>query len=146
MRGLRYILVALFLLCYRGLSAQEFDLYDFRYYKRFDTAEELVAPEVDSVSIPQFTLNRHFSTRALDYNFSHIRYARRGVPHYERRIYLNGIEIPFVSWSAVRALQLKEERNLYETSLRIDTLHRERSLLVLYDCRTIPLIKLEQRL
>ncbi len=127
MRGLRYILVALFLLCYRGLSAQEFDLYDFRYYKRFDTAEELVAPEVDSVSIPQFTINRHFSTRALDYNFSHIRYARRGVPHYERRIYLNGIEIPFVSWSAVRALQLKEERNLDETSLRIDTLHRERT-------------------
>jgi len=124
MRGLRYILIALFLLCYRGLSAQEFDLYDFRYYKRFDTVEELVAPEADSIVAAKFTLNRNFSTRALDYNFAHIRFARRGVPHYERRIRLNGVKLPFVSWSAIRALQLNEERRYNEISLRIDTLQR----------------------
>ena len=51
MRGLRHILIVLFLISYRGLSAQEFDLYDFRYYKRFDTVEELLAPEADSVVV-----------------------------------------------------------------------------------------------
>ena len=73
MRGLRYILIVLFLIGYRGLSAQEFDLYDFRYYKRFDTVEELLAPDEDSVAVAKFVLNRRFSTNALDYNFSMVR-------------------------------------------------------------------------
>ncbi len=127
MRGLRYILVALFLLYYRGLSAQEFDLYDFRYYKRFDTVEELLVPENDSTEIVKSILNRNFSTRTLDYNFSHIRFARRGVAHYERLTRLNGIEVPYISWSAIRAFQLKEEVSTDETRLRIDTLQRERT-------------------
>ena len=68
MRGLRYILIALFLLCYRGLSAQEFDLYDFRYYKRFDTVEELLAPEVqDSLPKSKFIIDREFSTISQPY-------------------------------------------------------------------------------
>ena len=57
MRGLRYILIVIFLLSNRGLSAQEFDLYDFRHYKRFDTVEELLAPEKDSVEVAKFTLD-----------------------------------------------------------------------------------------
>ena len=122
MRGLRYILIVLFLLSYRGLSAQEFDLYDFRYYKRFDTVEELLAPEKDSVEVAKFTLNRKFSTRALDYNFSAVRFARRGVPSYMRRTLLNDVEVPFIGNSALRALQLAEERTPSETRLHIDTL------------------------
>ena len=127
MRGLRYILVALFVLCYRGLSAQEFDLYDFRYYKRFDTVEELLAPERDSTESAKFILNRNFSTNALNYNFSHIRFARRGVAHYERKTLLNGVEVPYISWSAIRTLQLNEESSTDEVSLRIDTLKEERT-------------------
>ena len=127
MRGLRYILIVLFLICYRGLSAQEFDLYDFRYYKRFDTVEELLAPEKDSMVVAKFILNRNFSTRALDYNFSAVRFARRGRPHYERKTLLNELEVPFIGGSAVRALQLSENRYADKTELRIDTLKESRT-------------------
>ena len=127
MRGLRYILIVLFLIGYRGLSAQEFDLYDFRYYKRFDTVEELLAPEKDSVVVAKFVLDRNFTTRALDYNFSAVRFARRGLPSYLRKTYLNNIEIPFIGSSAIRALQLKEERFADETRLEIDTLQESRT-------------------
>ena len=127
MRGVRYILVALFLICYRGLSAQEFDLYDFRYYKRFDTVEELLAPEKDSVMVAKFILNHNFSTRALDYNFSAVRFARRGKPHYERKTLLNELEVPFIGNSATRALQLIENRYADETRLHIDTLKESRT-------------------
>ena len=127
MRGWRHILIVLFLLSYRGLSAQEFDLYDFRYYKRFDTVEELLAPEKDSVEVAKFTLNRNFSTRALDYNLSVVRFARQGVPYYRRKTLLNDIEVPFIGSSAVRALQLTENRSTDETRLQIDTLKESRS-------------------
>lgn len=122
MRGLRYIFVLLFILCYRGLSAQEFDLYDFRYYKRFDTVEELLAPETDSLATAKFALDREFSTRTLDYNLSAVRFARRGVPHYKRRTLLNEVEVPFIGGAVVRALQLIESRSADETRLKIDTL------------------------
>ena len=127
MRGLRYILIVLFLIGYRGLSAQEFDLYDFRYYKRFDTVEELLAPEKDSTIVAKFILNRNFSTRTLDYNFSAIRFARRGKPSYERKTLLNGVEIPYIGNSTIRALQLTEDRSIEETKLRIDTLKESRT-------------------
>ena len=127
MRGLRYILIGLFLICYRGLSAQEFDLYDFRYYKRFDTIEELLAPENDSVAMAKFILNRNFTTRTLDYNFSAVRFARRGVVYYKRKTLLNDIEIPFIGNSSIRAMQLSEERSTYVTKLRIDTLKDSRT-------------------
>lgn len=127
MRRTRYILITLFILCYRGLSAQEFDLYDFRYYKRFDTIEELLAPEGDSVVVAKFQLNRKFSTRALDYNLSAVRYSRRGVTNHDRTTYLNGVEIPFLGGLAIRTLQLNEERTATTTRLRIDTLQREQT-------------------
>ena len=127
MRGLRYILVVLFIIGYRGLSAQEFDLYDFRYYKRFDSAEELLAPEKDSVVVAKFVLDRNFSTRTLEYNFSAIRSMRRGVPHYKRRTLLNEVEVPFIGSSAVRALQLTESHSAYEMRLRIDSLKESRT-------------------
>ena len=127
MRRTRYILIALFILCYRGLSAQEFDLYDFRYYKRFDTIEELLAPEGDSVVVAKFQLNRKFSTRALDYNLSAVRYNRRGVTNYDRTTYLNGLEIPFLGGSAIHTLQLSEERTATATRVQIDTLQREQT-------------------
>ncbi len=127
MRGWRHILIVLFLLSYRGLSAQEFDLYDFRYYKRFDTVEELLAPEKDSVEVAKFTLNRNFSTRALDYNLSVVRFARQGVPYYRRKTLLNDIEVPFIGNSAVRALQLTENRSTDETRLQIDSLKESRT-------------------
>ena len=124
MRYARYIFVLLFVLCYRGLSAQEFDLYDFRYYKRFDTVEELLAPAEDSVSVAKFTLNRNFSTHSLDYNISMVRFARRGVSYHERKTTLNGVEVPFIGGSAIRALQLSNKADTYENRLRIDTLQR----------------------
>lgn len=125
MRSLRYILVALTILSYRGLSAQEFDLYDFRYYKRFESAEELLAPEIkDTIT---FTLNRKFSTRALDYNLSFVRYSRRGIPLYRRKTTLNGVEIPFLSRSAIRDLQIDEYGNFDETRLHIDTLKESKT-------------------
>ena len=126
MRGLRYILIVLFLIGYRGLSAQEFDLYDFRYYKRFDTVEELLAPEKDTTTIAKFVLDRNFSTRALDYNFSAVRYARRGKPSYRRKTTLNDLEVPFVGSSTSRTLQLSEIRSADEVRLHIDTLAEER--------------------
>lgn len=127
MRSARYILITLFILCYRGLFAQEFDLYDFRYYKRFDTVEELLAPDPDSVIIAKFVINRKFTTRALDYNISAVRYARRGVSHYDRTTHLNGIEIPFVGDAAIRALQLTQTRETDRTLLRVDSLRAQRT-------------------
>ena len=128
MRGLRYILIALFLLCYRGLSAQEFDLYDFRYYKRFDTVEELLAPEVqDSLPKSKFIIDREFSTRTLDYNFSAIRFARRGRATFSRKTLLNDIEVPFIGSQTIRALQLVEKRHANRVILEIDSLREKRS-------------------
>ena len=127
MRSLRYIFVLLFVLSYRGLSAQEFDLYDFRYYKRFDSVEELTAPEKDTIEVAKFALNRNFSTRALDHNFSAIRFARRGTPQHERKTLLNGLEVPFIESSTIRNLQLIETRSIDETRLRIDTLKESRT-------------------
>ena len=139
MRGLRYILVTLFLICYRGLSAQEFDLYDFRYYKRFDTVEELLAPEKDSVVVAKFILNRQFSLRALDYNFSAIRFSRQGKPSYQRKTFLNNLEVPFISRATVRALQLTENRYGNETKLRIDSLQENRtSTGIAFSSRNMP--------
>jgi hypothetical protein len=127
MRYARHIFVLLFVLCYRGLSAQEFDLYDFRYYKRFDTVEELLAPDEDSVTVAKFTLNRKFSTHAFDYNFSMVRFARRGISFHERKTTLNGVEVPFIGGSAVRALQLSNDADTYENRLHIDSLQREQT-------------------
>ena len=127
MRYARYIFVLLFVLSYRGLSAQEFDLYDFRYYKRFESAEELLAPKEDSVVVSPFVLDRNFSTHTLDYNLSMVRSTRRGVPRYRKRTTLNGIEIPFISGSSIRALQLANNQNLDKTTLHIDTLNETRT-------------------
>ena len=135
----RYILVLLFVLCYRGLSAQEFDLYDFRYYKRFDTVEELLAPDEDSVTVAKFVLNRKFSTNALDYNLSAVRFARRGTPYHERKTTLNGVEMPYISNSSVRALQISSESHTYNNELRIDTLQRaQTSTGVAFSSRNMP--------
>ena len=124
MRYVRYIFVLLFVLSYRGLSAQEFDLYDFRYYKRFETAEELLVPEKDSVVVAKLLLDRNFTTNTLDYNLSMIRSTRRGVARYRRRTSLNGIEIPFISNSTIRALQISTNQRFGATQLHIDTLRR----------------------
>ena len=127
MRFARYIFALLFVLSYRGLSAQEFDLYDFRYYKRFDTVEELLAPAEGSDSVAAFTLNRQFSTHSFDYNLSMVRFARRGMSYHDRRTTLNEIEVPFIGGSAIRALQLSNEASTHENRLRIDTLQREQT-------------------
>ena len=127
MRYARYIFVLLFVLSYRGLSAQEFDLYDFRYYKRFDTVEELLAPSEDSVTVAKFILDRKFSTHSFDHNFSMVRFARRGRPNYERKTTLNGVDVPFIGNSAIRTLQLSNNTDAYRNCLRIDTLQREQT-------------------
>ena len=128
MRGLRYILITLAILCCRGLSAQEFDLYDFRYYKRFETVEELLTPETaDSLPAPKFTLDRDFSTRTLDYNLSMVRYARQGVQFHNQEVRLNGVEIPILNGNTIRTLQLRAKHSVDRTELHIDTLHESRT-------------------
>ena len=127
MRGLRYILIVLFLIGYRGLSAQEFDLYDFRYYKRFETAEELLTPEADTTTVAKSIFDRHFSTLTLDYNLLMIRSSRRGVARYRRVTTLNGVAIPFISGSSIRALQLSRTQSIDSLTLRIDTLRKVRT-------------------
>lgn len=134
MRVLRYILITVAILCYRGLSAQDFDLYDFRYYKRFETVEELLAPEVKDTTLllPISKLNRDFSTRLLDYNISSmVRFQRRGEPRYRHITTINGVKIPFLGNASIRALQLKNRhsKDISKTHLRIDTLHESRSSL-----------------
>ena len=127
MRYARYIFALLFVLSYRGLSAQEFDLYDFRYYKRFETAEELLVPEKDSVAVAKFILDRNFTTNTLDFNLSMVRSSRRGIARYRRRTTLNGIEIPFVSSSSVRALQISTDKSIEATRLHLDTIREART-------------------
>ena len=127
MRGLQYILIALFLLSYRGLSAQEFDLYDFRYYKRFETVDELLAPERDSLISSKFQLDRGFSTRAFEYNLSMVRFARRGTPYYHRRTTLGGLKIPHLGAASIRALQMDAVHTVNGTELHIDTLREART-------------------
>lgn len=148
MRDLRYILVVLFLLSYRGLSAQEFDLYDFRYYKRFESEEELRRPDDnDSVAVAKFSPNAHFSTFALDYNLSAVRSTRRGVALYERRTTLGGINIPFLGRGTARQLQLYIEQHnstsdngvMGEVELRIDSIrNRSTNIGVRFLSRNMP--------
>ena len=126
MRWTRYIFVLLFVLSYRGLSAQEFDLYDFRYYKRFETPEELLVPIADSVATAKPVFDCNFTTHTLDYNLSMVRSTRRGVAHYRRRTTLNGVDIPLISGSSVRALQLASSQSIDSITLRIDTLREVR--------------------
>ena len=127
MRGLRYILIVLFLIGYRGLSAQEFDLYDFRYYKRFETAEELLAHETDTTTVAKSIFDRNFTTRTLDYNLSMVRSTRRGVARYRRGTTLNGVDIPFLSGSTIKALQLSNDQSLEKTALHIDSVRDVRT-------------------
>ena len=127
MRWVRHIFALLFVLSYRGLSAQEFDLYDFRYYKRFETAEELLAPVADTTKVTKFIFDRQFTTHALDYNLSMIRSTRRGVARYRRTTTLNGVNIPFVSAKSIRELQLSNNQSIDSTSLHIDTLREART-------------------
>ena len=124
MRYARYIFALLFVLYYRGLSAQEFDLYDFRYYKRFETVDELLAPDEDSIAIERIIIDKNFSTHALDYNLSMVRRSRRG-SQLRRHTTLNGIEIPFISNSSARALQLSVNKTIISTTLHIDTIRKE---------------------
>jgi hypothetical protein len=56
-----------------------------------------------------------------------VRYARRGVSHYNRTTQLNGVEIPLVGEATIRALQLAQTRETDRTSLRIDTLREQRT-------------------
>jgi hypothetical protein len=77
--------------------------------------------------VAKFVLNRNFSTQALDYNFSAVRYTRRGVNYYDRTTSLNGIEIPFISNSAIRALQLSHKGESDRITLRIDSLQERRT-------------------
>ena len=59
----RCLLIALLTLCYEGLSAQEFDLYDYRYYRRFESEEELLQPEDDdSVAVAKFRPDAQYFT------------------------------------------------------------------------------------
>ena len=135
MRYARHIFVLLLVLSYRGLSAQEFDLYDFRYYKRFESAEELLAPEKDSVEVAKFTLNRTFSTRSLDYNLSSVRFIRRGIEGFQRTTTLNGVALPYISHSTARTLQLRTEQHYGisdngltgELELHIDSIYKQQS-------------------
>lgn len=139
MQRLRYIFALLFVLICRGLSAQEFDLYDFRYYKRFETIEELLAPEKDTLQLAIPLLDRNFSTHTLDYNLSAVRFARRGVPLYRRRTTLNGVEISFVSNSSAKSLQLSSSQTIGKTDLRIDTLREVRtSVGISFSSRNMP--------
>ncbi len=139
MRGLRYIFITLAILCCRGLSAQEFDLYDFRYYKRFETVEELLAPESDTMQHNISLLDRNFTTRNLEYNISAVRYARRGVPFYRREITLNGVSIPYLGNSAIRALQIGARHSANNVELHIDTLRESRtSVGFIFSSRNMP--------
>ena len=132
MRWAKYIFALLFLLCYRGLSAQEFDLYDFRYYKLFESKEELLAMDRDSTEVAKFAINPDFSTNLLDYNFMATRYARRGVSHLERTTTLNGVVIPYVGRGVARKLQLRSKQHhgispssiAGETELHIDSIRK----------------------
>lgn len=136
MQRVRYIFLTLFILYCRGLSAQEYDLYDFRYYRLFSSEEELREEEKrDSITTAKFLLDKNFSTRSLDYNLSAVRFARRGVQSFKRATTLNGVELPFVSNRTIRALQLSANyiigisRNSFEgeLSLKIDTLQTSRT-------------------
>ena len=147
MRYARYILVLLFVLYYRGLSAQEFDLYDFRYYKRFSSEEELLAPKEDSIAMERVVIDRYYTTRTLDYNFTMVRHKRGGIDRYRKATTLNGVELPYLSSSTIRALQLSythhtgisERGFIGETELHIDTLHEGRtSIGVAFSSRNIP--------
>ena len=111
MRWAKYIFALLFLLCYRGLSAQEFDLYDFRYYKLFESKEVLLATDKDSVEVVKFAIDPDFSTHTLDYNLLAVGYARRGITHFERQTTLNGVVIPYVGRGTARKLQLRSRQH-----------------------------------
>lgn len=126
MRRLRHILIVLAILCCRGLSAQELDLYDFRTYKRFTSPEEWIEEERDSVQIAKPNFSRK-GVAPLDYGVSIVGASRRGYPLYRHTTTVNNIEIPRLGRSSARALQLNTVDSVNLTRYRIDTLTEERT-------------------
>jgi hypothetical protein len=81
-------------LSYKFVAGQ--DLYDYRYYKLYET--ELLPPltEADTLAThaeePPTRLQR-YDTRAFDYDFHSVRYLRRGVSPFDNVVTFDGIRL-----------------------------------------------------
>lgn len=130
------LVIILLIICHRGLSAQEIDLYDYRYYRLFEEPSQITDDDITPKSIvPIFTLDPNFSTFKLDYNLSFVRSTRRGVSQYQSTTTFNGIEVPYIGSGVARRLQLGREVAYgcsdsglgSELRLRIDSIRQNRS-------------------
>ncbi|MBR2962061.1 MAG: hypothetical protein IKC42_03450 [Alistipes sp.] len=90
---------------YESVVAQ--DLYDYRYYKLFETIEDYEKEKSDSLQNVTNTPRKRCNTRLLDYNLSHIRFMRRGEGYNEHTTLFHGVAVEGLNRSSFWRLALQ---------------------------------------
>lgn len=104
--GIKAIIVICFALwsC-ESVIAQ--DLYDYRYYKLFETYEEVEKESSDSLQIPAVKPYKQYDSRLFDYNFTNVGFMRRGESYDDKTTLFHGVSVRGVSRSSLWRLALK---------------------------------------
>ena len=106
----KYLLLTLLTIYSERSLAQNVDLFDYRYYRLFESAEELLIEE-DSIALSEISTLHISATKRLNRNRSTLT-IRRGVPYYKEVTTLNGVELPYVRRSSIWRLQLSQQEYL----------------------------------
>ncbi len=115
--GMKVALACCFALwSYESVVAQ--DLYDYRYYKLFETIEDYEKEKSDSLQTIINTPRKRCNTRLLDYNLSHIRFMRRGEAYNEQATLFHGVAVEGLNRSSLWRLALQSSTEYDVSTLR----------------------------
>ena len=97
------ITLTLITLSYKLVAGQ--DLYDYRYYKLYESEPQPALTSADTLAVAEEKPRiRRFDTRLFDYNFHTVKHLRRGHSAYDEVVTLNGVRLKEVSRNAPRYL------------------------------------------
>ena len=124
----KYLLLTLLTIFSERSLAQNVDLFDYRYYRLFESAEELLIEE-DSIALAEVNALHISATERLNRSRTTLA-IRRGASYYKESTTLNGIELPYIRRSSMWRLQLSEQNNIGisgrgidgERALRVDSI------------------------
>lgn len=99
------LITALLTLSYKFAAGQ--DLYDYRYYKLYESEALQPLTEADTLAahaIEPPARPRRYDTQAFDYNFHSVRYTRRGISPFDNTVTLDGIRLHNITRNTPRYL------------------------------------------